>query len=66
MHGLKPTNFSLILTKQIARIWNFILSHIETDCVIGTLKKLFAKPFLNSKEDLLSTSIWLKVVIPPY
>ena len=38
-----------------ARIWNFILSHIETDCAIGTFKKHFAKLLLNSKEDILST-----------
>ena len=37
-----------------ARIWILILSHIETNCAIGTFKKLFAKLLLNSKEDLLS------------
>ena len=35
-----------------AYIWNFILSHIETDCAIGTLKKLCTALLLNSKEDL--------------
>ena len=49
-----------------ARIWNLILSHIETDCAIGTFKKLFAKLLLNSKEDLLSIWIWINVVIPPH
>ena len=29
-----------------ARIWNLILSHIETDCAIGTFKKLFPKLLL--------------------
>ena len=38
-----------------ACIWNLILSHIETDCAIGTFKNFFAKLLLNSKEDLLST-----------
>ena len=35
-----------------AYIWNFILSHIETDCAIGTFKKLCTALLLNSKEDL--------------
>ena len=35
-----------------ANIWNFILSHIEIDCAIGTLKKLCTALLLNSKEDL--------------
>ena len=35
-----------------AYIWNFILSHIETDCAIGTLKNLRTALLLNSKEDL--------------
>ena len=30
----------------------FILSHIETDCAIGTFKKLCTALLLNSKEDL--------------
>ena len=33
-------------------IWNFILSHIETDCAICTFKKLCTALLLNSKEDL--------------
>ena len=37
-----------------AYIWNFILSHIETDCAIGTFKKLCTALLLNSKEDLLN------------
>ena len=49
-----------------ARIWNLILSHIETDCAIGTFKKLFAKLLLNSKEDLLSIWIWINVAIPTH
>ena len=49
-----------------ARIWNLILSHIETDCAIGTFKKLFAKLLLNSKEDLLSIWIWINAVIPTH
>ena len=47
-----------------ARIWNLILSHIETDCTIDTFKKVFAKLLLNSKEDLLSTWMWINMVIP--
>ena len=35
-----------------AFIWNFILSYIETDCAIGTIKKLCTALLLNSKEDL--------------
>ena len=35
-----------------ALIWNFIPSHIETDCAIGTFKKLCTALLLNSKEDL--------------
>ena len=35
-----------------AYIWNFIVSHIETDCAIGTLKKLCTALVLNSKEQL--------------
>ena len=49
-----------------ARIWNLILSHIETDCAIGTFKKLFAKLLLNSKVDLLSIWIWINVAIPTH
>ena len=49
-----------------ARNWNLILSHIETDCAIGTFKKLFAKLLLNSKEDLLSIWIWINVAIPTH
>ena len=35
-----------------AYIWNCILSHIETDCAIGTFKRLWTALLLNSKEDL--------------
>ena len=35
-----------------ARIWNLILSHIETDGAIGTFKKLFAEFKKGSVVDL--------------
>ena len=35
-----------------AYFWNFIVSHIESDCAIGTFKKLCTALFLNSKEQL--------------
>ena len=35
-----------------AYIWKLIVSHIETDCAIGTFKRLCTALFLNSKEQL--------------